>query len=102
MMMSNGILRNVPESMSTEKTETKIKDEDTTQTCENNVSISKDEMSDSFGLVSMLTALMSMLMTNDSKSYGDIDMKSKYELLDNKYHELDKKIAVLDAIINHK
>lgn len=90
MMISNGMMRNAPE---VEKTELKIKDENTTQaqSCENNVEIHKD--SETLGLSSLITAL-SAFMLPTATTY---DVKELKEC----YHELDKRIAVVEALLHH-
>lgn len=90
MMISNGMMRNAPEI---EKTELKIKDENTTQaqSCENNVEIHKD--SEMLGLGSLLTTLVSIMMP----TIATYDVKEMKEC----YHELDKRIAVVEALLHH-
>lgn len=96
MMMSNGMMRtNVPE-MSEEKTEIKIKDEDTTQTqiCENNVEIKKENSSNEWMDIIKLYIPMITSMYNSSNESFEI------KCINEKLHELDKRIAVCEALIH--
>lgn len=92
MMMSNGMMRNASEN-NVDKTDIKIKDENTTQaqSCENNVEIHRD--SDMLGLSSFLTGLSALVMPTISSR----ELKE----LDDYYHDLDKRIAVVEALIQH-
>nr|DAF56671.1 MAG TPA: hypothetical protein [Myoviridae sp. ctWb16] len=97
MMMSNGMMRgnNVPE-MSEEKTEIKVKDEETSQTqiCENNVEIKKDSStSDFMNLAKLYIPLVTSMINTSNESF---EIKCLHE----KLHELDKRIAVCEALIH--
>lgn len=88
-MISNGMMRNTPE---VEKTELKIKDENTTQTqtCENNVDIHKE--SDTLGLSSLLTGLTSLMMPSISLH--------EIKELDDCYHDLNARLMVVEKLVD--
>lgn len=92
MIISNGMMRNIPD---VDKTELKVKDEDNiqAQTCESKVEVHKDN-AEGFNAAQMLAGLMNLWTT-------PMGTNADYEKLHECYHELDKKVAVLEAMLNH-
>ena len=92
MIISNGMMRNLPD---VDKTELKVKDEENiqAQTCENKVDVHKDS-NDGLNTSQLLASLMNYwsapMISNDD-----------YKVLQECYYELDKKVAVLAAMVSH-
>lgn len=82
MMMSNGMMRNSYSEPKKEEVKEEVKKEEVETT-----NVSSDSMTD---IAKMVASMIETLTPSIS-----------YEKLDDRYHELDKRIAVVEALIKH-